>query len=51
MKDIKEMKWTSAGHNIRQKDDRWKKQIMHWSPWDYRRGRRGPHMRQIGDYK
>jgi len=44
--DVKEVVaksgWTFAGHNARQKDDRWNKCILNWRPWENKRSRGRP---------
>lgn len=48
---IAKLKWKFAGHTIRQKDERWNKQIIYWRPWEHKRGRGRPQMRWSDDLK
>ncbi|XP_030766839.1 uncharacterized protein LOC115890677 [Sitophilus oryzae] len=40
-----------AGHNVRQKVDRWNKCIVNWRPWENRRSRGRPQMRWADDLR
>ena len=45
------LKWQFAGHNARQLDNRWNKQIIHWRPWENKRPRGRPQMRWADDLR
>ncbi|CAG9835439.1 unnamed protein product [Diabrotica balteata] len=49
--EVAKLKWRFAGHNIRQKEDRWNKILISWRPWEYKRSRGRPQMRWADDIK
>lgn len=48
---IARLKWSFAGHNARQKDNRWNTAIQQWRPWMGKRTRGRPQMRWGDDIK
>ena len=48
---VAKLKWSFAGHNARQKDERWNATIQNWRPWLGFRTRGRPQMRWSDDLK